>query len=209
MHSESPVVEERNLMLTFSTYCESLARVLADIDEAAFDAVVAAIKRVQEADKVIYVCGNGGSAATASHMVNDLVKAPADASGCRPIRAFALTDCVPLMTAFANDVEYAQAFARQLDAYGREGDLLVAFSGSGNSANVLEAAKVAKTKGLTVAGFTGFQGGRLGPLCDIHVNVPCDSMAQIEDAHLVLEHALVEVLKEAFGGASSVKTGQD
>jgi D-sedoheptulose 7-phosphate isomerase len=196
-------------MLTFSKYREELARVLAHIDENAFNAVVDAIKHIQETDKVIYVCGNGGSASTASHMVNDLVKAPADASGCRPIRAFALTDCVPLMTAFANDVEYAQAFARQLDAYGREGDLLVAISGSGNSANVLEAAKVAKSKGLSVVGFTGFQGGRLGPLCDIHVNVPCESMAQVEDAHLIMEHALVEVLKEAFGGRSSVNTGKD
>lgn len=196
-------------MLTFSKYCSELTRVLADIDEAAFDAVVDAIRRVQEADKVVYVCGNGGSAATASHMVNDLVKAPSDASGCRPIRAFALTDCVPLMTAFANDVEYAQAFGRQLEAYGREGDLLVAFSGSGNSANVLEAARVAKSRGLAVAGFTGFQGGQLGPLCDIHVNVPCDSMAQIEDVHLIMEHALVEVLKKTFGGKSSVKTGHE
>ncbi len=196
-------------MLTFSRYCEELSRVLTRIDEGAFGAVVDAIKRVQEADNVVYVCGNGGSAATASHMVNDLVKAPADASGCRPIRAFALSDCVPLMTAFANDVEYAQAFARQLEAYGRKGDLLVAFSGSGNSANVLEAAKAAKSKGLTVIGFTGFQGGRLGSLCDIHVNVPCNSMAQIEDVHLIIEHALVEVLKEAFGGESSVKAGTD
>jgi len=196
-------------MLTFSKYCQELTRVLDLIDGAAFDAAVEAVRRVQAADNVVYVCGNGGSAATASHMVNDLVKAPADASGCRPLRAFALSDCVPLMTAFANDVEYAQAFARQLDAYGRKGDLLVAFSGSGNSANVIEAAKAAKAKGLSVVGFTGFQGGKLVPLCDIHVNVPCDSMAQIEDAHLIMEHALVEVLKESFGGKSSVRTGKD
>ena len=196
-------------MLTFSKYREELGRVVAQIDEAAFDAVVDAVKRTQADDKTVYVCGNGGSAATASHMVNDLVKAPADASGCRPIRAIALTDCVPLMTAFANDIEYAQAFARQLDAYGREGDLLVAISGSGNSANVIEAVKTAKTKGLAVVGFTGFQGGQLGLLCDIHVNVPCDSMAQVEDAHLIIEHALVEVLKEAFGGESSVQISKD
>lgn len=191
-------------MLTLSTYCTELGRVLARIDEAAFDAAVKAIREIHAADKVIYVCGNGGSAATASHMVNDLVKAPADAAGCRPFRAFALTDCVPLMMAFANDVEYAQALALQLEAYGRPGDLLVAFSGSGNSPNVLEAVKTAKAKGLSVLGFTGFQGGKLGPLCDIHVNVPCDSMAQVEDAHLIIEHALVEVLKESFGGKSSV-----
>jgi len=128
-------------------------------------------------------------------MVNDLVKAPADATGCRPIRAMALADCVPLMTAFANDVSYADAFAKQLEAWGREGDLLVAFSGSGNSENVLEAAQTARARGMTVIALTGYAGGKLKDLADIHVNVPCDCIAQVEDAHLIIEHALVEILK--------------
>lgn len=187
----------------FGEYVEGLASVLRRIDCGAFDRVVDVLRRAHAEDKTVYICGNGGSAATASHMVNDLVKAPADASGCRPFRAIALADCVPLLTAYANDIAYAEAFGKQVEAYGRAGDVLIIFSGSGNSANVLVAAKTACAKGMTVVGVTGFQGGRLKDLCDVHLNVPCECMAQIEDAHLILEHALIEAIKVVFGGKST------
>lgn len=190
-------------MLKWNDYLAGLKTILDKVDGAAVDAVVRAIQDAHVNDKIVYICGNGGSAATASHMVNDLVKAPADASGCRPIRAVGLADCIPLMTALANDIEYAQMFSKQLEALGREGDLLIAISGSGNSANVLEAAKVARAKGMNVIGMTGYNGGKLKDLADIHINVPCNCMAQVEDVHLVIEHAFVEILKEAFGGKSS------
>lgn len=190
-------------MPTFDDYLAGLSRALDGVDRKALDAMVAALREAHAADTFIYVCGNGGSAATASHMVNDLVKAPADASGCRPFRAMALTDCTPLMTAFANDIEYAQAFSRQVEAFARPGDLLIAISGSGNSPNVLEAAKTARTKGMTVIGMTGYDGGKLKDLVDIHVHVPCPCIAQVEDAHLIIEHAVVEVLKVLFGGKST------
>jgi D-sedoheptulose 7-phosphate isomerase len=96
-------------------------------------------------------------------------------------------------------------FSRQVYALARPGDLLIAISGSGNSANVVEAAKTARTQGLKVAAMTGFEGGRLGGLADIHVNVPCNCIAQVEDAHLLIAHAIVEMLKERFGGKSCVK----
>jgi len=185
-------------MASLDEYVAGLTGVLEEIDRQAFDAVIRALEQVQAEDRFVYVCGNGGSAATASHIVNDLVKAPATATGCRPIRAMCLADCVPLMTALANDIDYARAFAHQLDAYGREGDLLIAISGSGNSANVVEAAKVAHAKGMRTVAMTGFDGGRLADLADIHLHVPCKCMAQVEDAHLILEHAMVEILKETL-----------
>lgn len=185
-------------MVTLSSYLRELADVLERLDETAFTELVDAIKRVHRDDKVIYTCGNGGSASTASHMINDLVKAPADASGCRPLRAIGLSDCLPLMTALANDIEYAQMYAKQLRAYGRPGDLLIALSGSGNSPNIVEAVKVAKEIGMTVAGFSGYEGGKLREMADIKLHVPCSCMAQVEDVHLILEHALVEVLKHAL-----------
>ena len=188
-------------MESLDEYLGGLTRALEGVDRTAFDAMVDALTRAQAEDAWVYVCGNGGSAATASHMVNDIVKAPATDTGCRPIRAVGLTDCIPLMTAFANDIGYDQMFAKQLEAYGRAGDVLVTFSGSGNSPNVLEAAKVARAKDMTVIAMTGYDGGKLKDLVDIHVNVPCDCMAQVEDAHLVLEHALVEVLKGALRNA--------
>ena len=126
-------------MSSFSDYVAGLTHVLNQIDTSAFEAVVDTLRETHDRDAVIFICGNGGSAATASHMVNDLVKAPADASGCRPFRAISLTDCVPLMTALANDIDYSQAMARQLHALGRPGDIVVAICGSGNSPNVLEA----------------------------------------------------------------------
>ena len=190
-------------MTTLSSYLAELTQVLGRLDGTSFDALVAEIQRVHREDKVIYTCGNGGSASTASHMINDLVKAPADASGCRPLRAIGLSDCLPLMTALANDIEYAQMFAQQLRAYGRPGDLLLAISGSGNSPNIIEAVKVAKEIGITVAGFSGYEGGKLREMADIKLHVPCKCMAQVEDAHLILEHALVEVLKHALAPAAA------
>ena len=139
-------------MLTLDRYLAGLTDVLGRIDRSAFDAVVEALRRVHEADRFIYICGNGGSAATASHFVNDLVKAPAEAAGCRPFRAVGLADCVSLMTALANDIAYAQMFSKQLEALGREGDLLFAISGSGNSPNVVEAARVALSNTLRLLG---------------------------------------------------------
>lgn len=190
-------------MSSFRDYVAGLTHVLNQIDTSAFEAVVDTLREAHDRDAVIFICGNGGSAATASHMVNDLVKAPTDASGCRPFRAISLTDCVPLMTALANDIDYSQAMARQLHALGRPGDILVAISGSGNSPNVLEAVRVAREKGMRVVGLTGYQGGKLGPVSDIHLNVPCNCIAQVEDAHLIVEHAVVERLKVVFGGKSS------
>jgi D-sedoheptulose 7-phosphate isomerase len=192
-------------MLSWDQYLSGLNRALQGVDRDSIRALVDAILEAHAEDRFVYICGNGGSAATASHLVNDLVKAPAEAAGCRPIRAVGLADCVALMTALANDIEYGQMFAQQLRALGREGDLLVAISGSGNSGNVVEAARVAKEKGMIVAALTGFQGGKLKDLADVHVNVPCTCFGQIEDAHLVVQHAVVEMLKEALGGKSTAE----
>ncbi|GMW01928.1 MAG: hypothetical protein AMXMBFR84_30640 [Candidatus Hydrogenedentota bacterium] len=189
-------------MLTLDNYIAGLTKALNGIDRKAFDALVAEVTRAHKEDKFIYTCGNGGSASTASHMINDIVKAPNDASGCRPIRAIGLTDCTPLMTALANDISYDQMFARQLNAWGREGDLLIAISGSGNSPNILEAIKLAKQRGMRTVGMTGYSGGKMAEMVDVHLHVPCNCMAQVEDAHLILQHCLVEVLKIVNGGKS-------
>lgn len=189
------------MIQSLNEYVGLLTKALDAVDRGPFDAMVQALIRAQAEDRCIYICGNGGSAATASHMVNDLVKAPAIATGCRPLRAFGLADCIPLMTALANDIDYNHMFARQLDAYGRAGDVLIALSGSGNSPNVLEAAQVARARGMSVIAMTGFAGGKLEALADIHVNIPSDNFGVIEDGHLILEHAAVEILKEALKDA--------
>ena len=187
-------------------YTQGLQQALAGIDRAAFDAMIAEMTRVHADDNCLFVAGNGGSAATASHIVNDFIKGVAfPAKGqeplCKPLRVVGLADCVPLMTAFANDNDYSFMFAAQLKSLGRPGDVLLVISGSGNSPSIVEAADTAKAAGMRVVAMTGFDGGKVGAMADVHVHVPCNSMPQAEDAHLILQHAAVEALKAVLQGA--------
>ena len=143
----------------------------------------------------VFTLGNGGSAATASHFACDLGKGTI-IPGRPRFRVLALTDNVPLMTAWSNDVAYEDAFANQLGGLMGRGDVVVAFSGSGNSPNVLRAVELARRMGGITIGFTGFHGGRLSTLVDVPVVVPCDCMEQIEDVHLVLCHLICTVLRD-------------
>ena len=142
----------------------------------------------------VFIFGNGGSAATASHFANDLSKG-AICEGKPRIKAFALTDNIPLLTAWANDTSYENIFAQQLENYVDPGDIVIGVSGSGNSPNVLKGVKVAKEKGATAIGFIGFNGGKLKSLVDIAVIVPSYNMEQVEDIHLLLEHVITTCLR--------------
>jgi D-sedoheptulose 7-phosphate isomerase len=131
-------------------------------------------------------------------MACDLSKT-AMAPGARRIRAIALTDNVPLMTAWANDVAYEEIFAEQLVNLVRAGDLVIGISGSGNSPNVLKAISAAREAGATTVGFTGAPGGRLKDLVDISVVVPSRRIEQAEDGHMILDHLVTVALREAEG----------
>ena len=147
------------------------------------------------AGSTVFICGNGGSAATASHFACDLAKGTITPNRPR-FRVVALTDNVPLMTAWSNDVSYDNVFADQLGGLMRPADVLVAVSGSGNSPNVLRAVELASgMEGITI-GFSGFDGGRLSTLVDLPVIAPCHCMEQIEDVHMVLCHLICTVLRE-------------
>lgn len=143
----------------------------------------------------VFIVGNGGSAATASHFASDLAKGTITPGRPR-LRVAALTDNVPLMTAWSNDVAYEDVFAEQLRGLMRRGDVLIAFSCSGNSPNVLKAAELARQIGGVTLGFCGFGGGRLSELVDIPVVVPSQCMEQIEDVHLTLCHVVSAALRE-------------
>ena len=146
-------------------------------------------------DAQIFIMGNGGSAATASHFANDLNKA-ASRDGCRRFRAIALTDNVPLLTAWGNDLSYDDIFVEQLKNLYGENSVVIGISGSGNSENVLRALRFAKSRGGTTIGFTGYQGGEMKHIASVCIIVPSDCMQQIEDAHLVLEHLVCTVLRQ-------------
>ena len=176
-------------------YIDRLAEGLRQIDPAAIEAIVKALDTARQEERTIFLIGNGGSAATASHMANDLQKL-ATGKKTPPYRAVALTDNVPLLTAWANDADYAQVFVRQLAALAHSGDVLVAITGSGNSKNILEALTWAKDSGLTTIAFLGFDGGKAADLTDHVLLYPEGHYGRIEDAHLVLEHLIANYLRD-------------
>lgn len=144
--------------------------------------------------KWIFSAGNGGSAATASHFANDFVKG-LSVEGKARFKAMALNDGVPIVTALANDYDYSLCFAEQLKNYGSAGDVLVVYSGSGNSPNVVKASEDAKSIGMRVIGFTGRDGGKVAAYCDVNCIAPTDCMEEIEDVHMAWEHALVTAIR--------------
>lgn len=146
----------------------------------------------------IYLIGNGGSAATASHMANDLCKQAA-VSGRPLLRAIALTDNVPLITAWSNDAAYADCFARQLDNHLEPGDVLIAISCSGDSPNILRAVELARSIGARSIGLTGDIGGGLRRLVDCCITVPSADIGQQEDLHMVANHALTTAIRARLG----------
>jgi D-sedoheptulose 7-phosphate isomerase len=184
-------------------YLAELDVVLAGIPHETTDAVVRTLLAAHNDDRMIFIAGNGGSAATASHFANDLAKATI-VPGQRRFRVIALTDNVPLITAWANDSSYADAFAEQLQPLIRPGDVFIAISGSGNSENILRAVDVARMSEATVIGLTGFDGGRLRDRSHYCIHVPCDVMAQVEDAHLIIQHAICLYLREVIADAARI-----
>jgi len=142
-----------------------------------------------EQQRMVFVFGNGGSAALASHFACDLAKGTVNGPPKR-FKVMALTDNVPLMTAWANDSRYEDIFSEQLTNFAMPGDVAFAISASGNSPNVLKALRVAKDAGLTATGLTGFSGGQMLALCDACIVVPSDNMQVVEDLQLSVAHAL-------------------
>ena len=143
----------------------------------------------------VFVLGNGGSAATASHFACDLAKGTR-IEGITPFRVMPLTDNMPLVTAWANDTDYERVFAEQLAALVREGDVVVAISASGNSPNVLAAVETARLAGAFTIALTGQTGGTLRRLADLTIRVPADPIEQVEDAHMVMAHSLCVAIRQ-------------
>lgn len=176
-------------------YFDALAACVSVIDRAAVARLVEAIRRTREGVGMIYTLGNGGSAATASHLALDLAK-----NTRRPdrahLRCVCLADNAGLLTAWANDSAYTEVFAAQLDAVARPGDLVVAVSGSGNSRNVLRAVELARAHGAATFGIVGFEGGELAGAADDCVVVRSTNMQLVEDAHMAIVHAVMVALRD-------------
>ena len=137
--------------------------------------------------------GNGGSASTASHFAGDFNKGLSLGREKR-FRFICLNDNPATVLSLANDVDYSQIFVEQLKNFLSEGDLVMAISGSGNSANVVNAVEYAKQKGNTVIGLTGYNGGKLKEISDISLHIPADDMQITEDLHMVFDHLIMSIL---------------
>jgi len=182
-------------MENFQTYFGRISESLDKTDTGKLDEIARHIIKTKETGKRIFTAGNGGSAATASHFCNDLIK------GCRVddqvgFRATCLCDAMPVLTCLANDFSYEDVFAIELQTFAEKGDLLIVFSGSGNSPNILRAAEIARELGLYVIGFGGCGGGKMKDLCDLCLVAPTNSMEELEDLHLCYCHALITVIRE-------------
>src|SRR5215467_6611435 len=167
---------------------------MARLDTDLVDRISEQIWQAYEQDRTVYLFGNGGSAALASHLACDLVKGTAS-NGRRRLRAVSLNDNAALVTALANDLEYGEIFAEQLHHIG-PGDVALAISSSGNSPNVVRGLEVAQQAGATTIAISGFKGGRVKSLCDMCLIVPSDNVQYIEDSHLGVMHAIFSAVRQ-------------
>lgn len=175
-------------------YFEQLLQVIPQLSFRSLDRIVDVLYQAYERRQTIFLFGNGGSASLASHMACDLGKGTSSPHRNKRVRVVALTDNLPTITAYANDMGYEHIFSEQLKNLARPGDIAFAISGSGNSPNVINALHVARALDMRTIGMGGFEGGAMKALCDIAAIVPSKNMQVIEDLHLSMAHCVFTVL---------------
>lgn len=179
----------------FESYIDDLKKSIDSLDQDILFKIIQKIMDTKRKNGFIYLMGNGGSAATPSHSAGDWTKELG-------IKTISLTDNVAAVTAFGNDTSFDNIFKGQLEVFCGDNDLVIGYSGSGNSANVINGILFAKEKGLTTIGITGNykngHGGILSKISDIVLIVNSNSMERIEDMHLIINHIIKEYLKNHF-----------
>jgi D-sedoheptulose 7-phosphate isomerase len=185
------------MSLTFpELYRRDAIRAIESVDLENVNQAIELFREARRQGRHIFVCGNGGSASTASHFVCDILKG-ASFNRAERFRITALTDSLSTLTAYSNDVSYECVFAEQLKNFAQTGDLVIAISGSGNSPNVLRAVEYGNQIGCSTIALTGRDGGKLGPLATLHIQVPHHHMGRIEDAHMMILHMIGYYFMEA------------
>jgi D-sedoheptulose 7-phosphate isomerase len=177
-------------------YLGAVKDLIDDVSEPTVSRLAKLLEAVWKEDRRVLLMGNGGSSATASHIVNDLQKC-IHLEGGRPLKTLCLSDCTPLILAWGNDTEFGNVFAPQVECWAEPGDLVIAISGSGNSPNILNAVEVANAKGAYTFGLAGYKGGRLAALAKDCIIVESDNMQQIEDLHMIVLHLAFSLLRES------------
>lgn len=183
-----------NSQKIFSEYITSLKTAIAELDLGDVERIVDALQEARDSGRQVFIFGNGGSAATASHLACDLAKT-VGVHGKPRLHAISLADNVPVMTAIANDISYDDVFVEQMSGFWNSGDLAIGISASGNSPNVLKAIKYANDHGGKTIAFCGFGGGKLAEMAHLKVMFSSHNYGVVEDMHLVLNHLIAEALK--------------
>ena len=182
-------------------YMHRVCREIEALDAAQMENLSHLIEVAYHAGRFVFIIGNGGSGANASHLCEDLAKCTLrDFENQKRLRVLSLTDNAPWLMAVANDLHYDRVFLEQLKNLASPGDLLIAISGSGNSPNILKAVEWANTHEMTTVGVTGFAGGKLKPLAHHNLHVAIDDMGIVESLHQVAFHWVIDDMFRRISG---------
>jgi D-sedoheptulose 7-phosphate isomerase len=185
--------------LGISDYLSRVCKEIERLDRAQIEKVSELVEDAYDEGKLVFIIGNGGSGANASHLCEDLAKCTlCDFENQKRLKVLSLTDNTAGIMAWANDEGYDRIFVEQLKNLASPGDLLLAISGSGNSPNIIKAVAWAKDNDLTTVGFTGFEGGKLKALADYNLHAGIDDMGIVESLHQVVFHWIIDDLHRRF-----------
>jgi D-sedoheptulose 7-phosphate isomerase len=185
--------------MDFKSYKSLINSTLDSANNAEIEKFLDLLVDAYKNDKFVFIMGNGGSAANASHLAQDLAKGTCTSKDqTRRLKALSLTDNIPFITAQGNDEGYESIFEQQLRTYANAGDYVIAISGSGNSPNIITAIEWANKNGLTTIGFTGYDGGKLKKISHHSVNVVLNDMCTAESIHSIIFHYAILELRERF-----------
>lgn len=185
-----------NYIDQITEYFEAEKKVLDSISKEDLNTLMNLLVDAKDAGKTIFIMGNGGSAATASHYVCDFNKGISLGKD-KMFKFICLNDNVPTMMAYANDLSYADVFVGPLKNFMQKGDIVIGISGSGNSENVVRAIQYANENGGVSVGLTGYSGGKVKQLCKYNVHIPVNDMQITEDLHMVLDHCMMKILSHS------------
>lgn len=178
-------------------YYDGLTKAMSELNFKEISEAMNVLVNCYERGGTIYVFGNGGSSATASHMVCDFNKG-VSLKKSKKFNFICLSDNTPILTALANDISYDDVFAYQIEKILNKDDLILAISGSGNSTNIVKACEVAKSQGVKIIGMTGYDGGKLYKMADYHLHAPINDMMKAEDIHMSFDHMMATILLHAL-----------
>ena len=185
-------------------YFSKVQEVCGRMDAEPVETLINVLYEAYEQGRRVFLFGNGGSAANASHFCEDVAKGTlASMEAEKRIKAISLTDNVPYITAWANDEGYDRIFEQQLISLCEPGDVTIAISGSGNSPNVVRATEYAEARDLFTVGMTGYDGGKLGKMVKLDLHVPSFDMGLVEGVHGMIIHYVVDTLNERICAKTS------